>query len=332
MHSTPCSSSSGQTASHSAPKPPRSPRQKRARSRGARASASTAPQRVGVRVGAAEDRDPGHRRRVSMRSRAANRIAAMSRAPRIAILGAGPIGLEAALAAAERGWTSPSTRRRRAVGGHVRRWGHVRTVHARGTMNVSPRARAGARRRRARRATRCPPATSSPTACSSRSPPLPALRGRLRLGTRVLAIGREGLLKHEAIGDARARRAPVPPAASRGPDGERGDRARRRRHRRTGTYGNPNRLGDGGIAGRRRARASRTASSASCPRSTAEPDALGGPHDPAHRLRALRADRRARARRVRARRAGHARRLGRAPRRARLRRRRATTRCPSARR
>jgi NADPH-dependent 2,4-dienoyl-CoA reductase/sulfur reductase-like enzyme len=46
--------------------------------------------------------------------------------PRVAILGAGPIGLEAALAAAERTWRFTLDERADAVAGHVRQWGHVR--------------------------------------------------------------------------------------------------------------------------------------------------------------------------------------------------------------
>src|SRR4051812_29267193 len=46
--------------------------------------------------------------------------------PRIAILGAGPIGLEAALAAAERGWEFTVYEMGDAVGANVRDWGHVR--------------------------------------------------------------------------------------------------------------------------------------------------------------------------------------------------------------
>ncbi|HWN44803.1 MAG TPA: NAD(P)-binding protein, partial [Thermoanaerobaculia bacterium] len=46
--------------------------------------------------------------------------------PRIAILGAGPIGLEAALAAAEGGYPFTVYEAAPSAGGNVRSWGHVR--------------------------------------------------------------------------------------------------------------------------------------------------------------------------------------------------------------
>src|SRR3954464_8601420 len=60
--------------------------------------------------------------------------------PRIAILGAGPIGLEAALAAAERGWEFTVYEAGGTVGANVRDWGHVR-LFTPWEMNVSARAR-----------------------------------------------------------------------------------------------------------------------------------------------------------------------------------------------
>ena len=99
------------------------------------------------------------------------------------------------------------------VGGYVRRWGHVR-LFTPWDMNVSPRARA-ALGSRARRATSCRRATSSPIELLD---PLAATLGdRIRLGTRVLAIGREGLLKHEAIGSEERADAAVQAAAGRTP-------------------------------------------------------------------------------------------------------------------
>ncbi|MBA2419576.1 MAG: NAD(P)-binding protein, partial [Thermoleophilaceae bacterium] len=60
---------------------------------------------------------------------------------RIAIIGAGPVGLEAALAAAERGLDFTVYEAAPAPGGYVRRWGHVRAFTP-WDMNVSARARA----------------------------------------------------------------------------------------------------------------------------------------------------------------------------------------------
>ena len=54
-------------------------------------------------------------------------------APRIAILGAGPTGLEAALAAAEAGFPFTSTRRRREAAGNVAAPGGTCGCSRRGT-------------------------------------------------------------------------------------------------------------------------------------------------------------------------------------------------------
>lgn len=69
----------------------------------------------------------------------------MDHAPRIAILGAGPIGLEAALAAAQRGWEFTVYEADAAPAAHVRRWGHVRTFTP-WSLNVSERIAAALRR------------------------------------------------------------------------------------------------------------------------------------------------------------------------------------------
>ena len=168
--------------------------------------------------------------------------------PRIAILGAGPIGLEAALAAARRGDDFTVFESAASVGGHLRRWGHVRTFTP-WAMNVSPRMRAAV-----------PDAPSSdvlPTGAELADellePVAAQLAGRIRLRTRVLAIGREGLLKHEAIGDPRRAARPfrlllaLPDGTGfAGTGGEAIERADVVIDA-TGTYGTPNRLGDGGI-------------------------------------------------------------------------------------
>ena len=59
---------------------------------------------------------------------------------RVAILGAGPIGLDAALACAERGWPCTVFEAGDRVGGNVRAWSHVR-LFTPWSMNVSPRMR-----------------------------------------------------------------------------------------------------------------------------------------------------------------------------------------------
>jgi thioredoxin reductase len=161
---------------------------------------------------------------------------------RIAILGAGPVGLEAALAAAEEGHPFTLYEAAPTVGGHVRSWGHVR-LFTPWDLNVSPRMR--------RHLPDAPAGSECPTGLElaerllDRLATLPEIAPHLRLGTRVLGVGREGLLKHEEIATAERGRRPFRILLS---DGNREwtapadvviDS--------TGTYSNPNRLGDAGI-------------------------------------------------------------------------------------
>jgi thioredoxin reductase len=162
--------------------------------------------------------------------------------PHIAILGAGPVGLEAALAATEAGHPFTIYEAAPDVGGNVRAWGHVR-LFTPWDLNVSPRMR--------RHLPGAPSGSGCPTGAELADrllaplAALPEIAPNLRLGTRVLDVGREGLLKHEEIAnEARAKR----PFRILLTDGRREwtesadvviDA--------TGTYGNPNRLGDAGI-------------------------------------------------------------------------------------
>jgi 2-polyprenyl-6-methoxyphenol hydroxylase-like FAD-dependent oxidoreductase len=166
--------------------------------------------------------------------------------PRLAILGAGPIGLEAALAAAERGWPFTVYERDDAVAGHVRQWGHVR-MFTPWDMNVSDRMRAALERAR----TEVPAGAGLPTGTQLVERlygPLAGvapLAGNVDTGARVEAVGREGLLKHDEIGTGRRSERPFRLLIS----DKRGERVA---HAdvvidATGTYSNPNALGDGGI-------------------------------------------------------------------------------------
>jgi hypothetical protein len=74
---------------------------------------------------------------------------------------------------------------------------------------------------------------------------LPALAGRVRLGHPVRAVARRGLLKHEEISTAARGSTPFRLLVE-GPHGERVEQADVVLDC-TGTYGQPNRLGDGGI-------------------------------------------------------------------------------------
>jgi cation diffusion facilitator CzcD-associated flavoprotein CzcO len=168
-------------------------------------------------------------------------------APRVAILGAGPIGLEAALAAAERDLQFTVYDAKPGVAGNVRDWGHVR-VFTPWDMNVSDRMRAALEREGAEVPAGAALPTGHELADRLYDPvgALPAVASRLTLDTRVDAIGREGLLKHEEIGTGARSDYPFRLLLT-APDG-----AETVAHADvvldcTGTYGNPNALGDGGI-------------------------------------------------------------------------------------
>jgi hypothetical protein len=168
--------------------------------------------------------------------------------PRLAILGAGPIGLEAALYAATLKLPFTVFERGR-VGEHLHQWGHVRLFSPFG-MNVTP---LGRQRIRADQPGHDLPADSDAitgrehVACYLE--PLansPLLRDHVEIGTAVLHIGRCSFLKEDAPGDARRGQQPFR-LLVRGPDN----------HERievadvvvdcTGTYGQHRFLGHGGI-------------------------------------------------------------------------------------
>lgn len=167
--------------------------------------------------------------------------------PHIAILGAGPTGIEAALAAVEGGFPFTLFEAAPGAAGHLRQWGHVR-LFTPWEMSVSSRVRD-------RLAAAGVDVPSSGSECPSgdeiadvldRVAALPEIAPHVRFGTRVLAIGREGLLKHEEISTPERGRHPFRLLTAE-PSGR-----ERIAHAdvvidATGTYGNPNRLGDGGI-------------------------------------------------------------------------------------
>ncbi len=171
----------------------------------------------------------------------------MNSRPHIAILGAGPIGLEAALAAAEGGYPFTLYEAAHRVAGHIHDWGHVQ-LFSPWSLNVSSRMR----RHLAGTGLEPPTAGACPTGRELAElllQPIARLRSvapHLRLGTRVLAIGREGLLKHEEIASSERAGRRFRLLLS-------GDSGREWMERAevvldcTGTYGHPNALGDGGI-------------------------------------------------------------------------------------
>ena len=122
--------------------------------------------------------------------------------PRLAIVGGGPIGLEAALHAGERGY-DVKVLEAGGVGEQCRRWGHV-GMFSPWRMNCSP---LGLRTLGREGIRPYEEPESCPTGLEyvqrylrplARSAPL---RGRVRQGCRVIAIGRKGLTKSDRIGD-----------------------------------------------------------------------------------------------------------------------------------
>lgn len=166
--------------------------------------------------------------------------------PHIAILGAGPTGIEAALAAAESGHPFTLYETAPAAAGSLRRWGHVR-MFTPWEMSVSPRVR----RRLKAAGVAVPEGSGCPTGAElaevlARAAALPEIAPHVRYNTRAVAIGREGLLKHEEIGSAERARRPFRLLL----EGCRGQETIERAQvliDTTGTYGKPNSLGDGGI-------------------------------------------------------------------------------------
>lgn len=159
----------------------------------------------------------------------------------VAILGAGPIGLHAALACADAGWPFTVYEAANTIGAHVRDWGHVR-LFTPWNLNVSGRMRA--RVPEAPRGSACP--TGAELAAELLDPIAdhPDVAAHLRTRTRVAAIARSGLLKHEQIGTGIRDQAPFTLLLDT-PDGEQTATAGLILDC-TGTYGTPNSLGDGG--------------------------------------------------------------------------------------
>jgi hypothetical protein len=167
----------------------------------------------------------------------------------VAIVGAGPIGLEAALAAAEQGLDFGLFEAGREVAANIATWGHVR-LFSPWDIDVSPRMR------RALRAAgysvpsgqECPMGDELRRRVLLPVALLPQLAGRLHLGQRAVAIGRSGLLKATEIGTAARARAPfrLLLEATSGQGGERVVLARAVLDC-TGSMAHPLWLGDGGI-------------------------------------------------------------------------------------
>jgi hypothetical protein len=133
------------------------------------------------------------------------------------------------------------------VGGHVRAWGHVR-MFTPWDLNVSPRmwAHLATIGWSVADCDRYPTGREFAERVLDAVAGLPALAGRIRLGTRVEHVARDGLLKHEQVG-SQARRCRPFRLLVTGPDGtERVERADVVLDC-SGNLGNPNAIGEGGI-------------------------------------------------------------------------------------
>jgi hypothetical protein len=167
---------------------------------------------------------------------------------RLAVLGAGPVGLDAALAARASGFRLRVYEAAPVPAGHVRAWGHVR-LFTPWEMNVSHRMRQGLQE------------AGKPLRVDEKARPtghelvdrvmdplwrLSGLRESLHTRTEVVAVGRQGTLKHEEIGGGRRLHRPFR-ILLQGGDGREWVEYADVVLDCTGTWGNPNTLGDGGI-------------------------------------------------------------------------------------
>ena len=169
------------------------------------------------------------------------------RSDHIAILGAGPIGLEAALAAVEAGKSFTLYETAPHAAGNVRQWGHVR-LFTPWHMNVSPRMQRHltAAGLAVPEGDNCPTGDELADCLLEPIASLPEVAPHLRAATRVLAVGRQGLLKHEEIGSAERAERPFRLVVRSSDGAERVESAGTVLDC-TGTYASPNALGNGGI-------------------------------------------------------------------------------------
>src|ERR1043165_8025339 len=131
-----------------------------------------------------------------------------AKSPRVAILGAGPIGLEAGLYARQLKLPFTIYEQGR-IGEHVWRWGHVK-LFTPFAMNATLLGR------QAILAVKPDHAFPADDACVSgrelveryMTPLAELMRDRIKTETWVLRIGRSGFLKHESPGDANRAKAP----------------------------------------------------------------------------------------------------------------------------
>jgi thioredoxin reductase len=167
-------------------------------------------------------------------------------APRIAVVGAGPVGLEAALLA-HRLHLPVTVYERGRVGEHLHRWGHVRLFTPFG-MNSTPLGRAAIQSSDPQHefpaAGDC--TTGREHVAAYLEPLANVLADSIRSDSHVVAVGRRGFLKETGVGDARRGQQPFCLLLRDGKQRERVEEADIVLDC-TGTYGQHRWLGDGGI-------------------------------------------------------------------------------------
>lgn len=167
----------------------------------------------------------------------------MTAASSLAVVGAGPVGIDAAIAGVEGGYAVTVYEQGPAVAANVREWGHVQ-LFTPWDMSLSSRAR--------RRVPGLPVGQACPSGAelaqvvqrlASSLPP-----GTVRLGTRVDSIARSGVVKSDEIGTGRRAGRPFRLLLS-GPGGAETIESADIVLDCTGSYAVPNALGDGGMTG-----------------------------------------------------------------------------------
>jgi len=163
----------------------------------------------------------------------------------VAILGAGPVGIDAALAAFDAGLPFTLYEAGGEVAANVRAWGHVR-LFTPWSMNLSDRMRARLAPGAFTSDSECPTGAELLDLVLGPLAQLPDFRDRLRLNSRVVAVSRAGLVKSDEIGTGVRATQPFRLLVRSLGGTESVDYASTVLDC-TGTYGQPNPLGDGGI-------------------------------------------------------------------------------------
>ena len=173
----------------------------------------------------------------------------MDELPRIAILGAGPVGLEAALYARYLGYQVQLFERGPTAAANVLAWGHIQLFSPFG-MNASPLGIAALQAQDSNWS--CPAADEHLTGaefCDRYLEPLAQsdlLANVLQCNCSAVAVGRQGWLKREGVGDERRCEAPFV-LLLRSANGSEESTTADVVIDCTGTFGNHNWLGQGGI-------------------------------------------------------------------------------------